>query len=231
MNSDAEAEPLPPPLNHASLAASAADWITNRIIEGHIDPGDKLTEVGLAELMGVSRSPVREALRALAREGLIKIEPRRGAFVAEFDRSDAADLYTCRLLLEPECARSSVGAMDDQRAAALTDIFAEMRAGVSADDPSAYVAALKQYNWTLLDGCPNRMLFSFAESSWRASLRYWNITVRSSPTYLRKSIRRNRAMQDAVLARDGELAAQVATAVLELGRDELLKVLSRLAPH
>jgi DNA-binding GntR family transcriptional regulator len=216
-------------LNHASLAASAADWITNRIIEGHIGPGEKLTEVGLAQQMGVSRSPVREALRALAREGLIKIEPRRGASVAEFNRSDAADLYVCRLLLEPQCAKSSVEAMDDQRAATLTEIFAEMRAAVVDDDPSAYVVALKQYNWTLLDGCPNRLLFGFAESSWRASLRYWNLTVRSSQNYLRKSLRRNREMQDAVLARDGEAAAKVATAVLELGRDELLKVLGRLS--
>ncbi|MDT4910208.1 MAG: hypothetical protein QOI69_3449 [Pseudonocardiales bacterium] len=223
------AEPLPPPLSHASLAAAAADWITNRIIEGHIEPGEKLTEVGLAQRMGVSRSPVREALHALAREGLIKIEPRRGAFVAELNRSDAAELYACRLLLEPQCARGSVEAMDGQRAATLTGIFTEMRVAVAADDPSSYVAALKQYNWTILDGCPNRLLFGFAESSWRASLRYWDLTVRSSQNYLRKSLRRNRGMLDAVLARDGEAAAQVATAVLELGRDELLKVLGRLA--
>jgi DNA-binding GntR family transcriptional regulator len=149
--------------------------------------------------------------------------------VAELNRSDAAELYACRLLLEPQCARGSVEAMDGQRAATLTGIFTEMRAAVAADDPSSYVASLKQYNWTILDGCPNRLLFGFAESSWRASLRYWDLTVRSSQNYLRKSLRRNRGMQDAVLARDGEAAAEVATAVLELGRDELLKVLGRLA--
>lgn len=219
---------LPPTLDHESLASSAADWITNRIIEGRIRPGEKVTEVSLAEQMGVSRSPVREALRALSRDGLITIEPRRGAFVSELDRHDVADLYECRLLLEPQCTRLATEAMDDQRVETLTTEFAKMRAAADQHDASAYVSALKTYNWALLSGCPNRLLFNFAESSWRASLRYWDLTVRGSNNYLAESLRRNRGMQPAILARDGEKAAQVATAVLELGRDKLLRLLSRL---
>jgi DNA-binding GntR family transcriptional regulator len=219
---------LAPMLTHESLATSAADWITNRIIEGRIGPGERVTEVSLAKQMGVSRSPVREALRALSREGLITIEPRRGAFVAELDRQSAADLYVCRLLLEPACCRYSVEAMDGTRADQLADIFAAMRLAAGQHDPASYVSALKDYNWLLLDGCPNRMLFGFAESSWRVSLRYWDLTVRGSQNYLGKSLRRNRGMQSAVLARDGAKAAEVAAAVLEMGRDELLKLLARL---
>jgi DNA-binding GntR family transcriptional regulator len=215
-------------LNHESLASSAADWITNRILEGRIGPGEKVTEVSLADQMGVSRSPVREALRALSRDGLITIEPRRGAFVSELDRDDAADLYVCRLLLEPQCTRLAAEALDDQRAQLLTTVFAKMRTAAQQHDRSAYVDALKTYNWTLLSGCPNRLLFSFAESSWRASLRYWDLTVRGSSNYLDESLRRNRRMQTAVLARDGEKAAQVATAVLEFGRDKLLRLLASL---
>jgi DNA-binding GntR family transcriptional regulator len=219
---------LPPTLSHESLASSAADWITNRIIEGRIEPGEKVTEVGLATQMGVSRSPVREALRALSRDGLITIEPRRGSFVSELDRDDAADLYECRLLLEPQCTRLAAEAIDDQRLELLSAEFGKMRAAAEQHDASAYVSALKTYNWTLLSGCPNRLLFSFAESSWRASLRYWDLTVRGSNNYLIESLRRNRGMQSAIVARDGEKAAQVAIAVLRFGRDKLLRLLSRL---
>jgi DNA-binding GntR family transcriptional regulator len=228
MSANSRTEALPPTLAHESLASSAADWITNRILEGHIGPGERVTEVSLATQMGVSRSPVREALRALSREGLITIEPRRGAFVAELDRQNAADLYVCRLLLEPACSRYSVEAMDDARADQLATVFERMRSAAGQHDPASYVSALKDYNWLLLDGCPNRLIFGFAESSWRASLRYWDLTVRASDNYLGKSLRRNRGMQTAVLARDGVKAAEVATAVLEMGRDELLKILARL---
>src|ERR1700739_5108370 len=86
-------------LRHDSLARSAADWIAAHIISGDIKPGKKLTETGLAERMGISRSPVREALQSLSRDGLITVEPRRGARVNRLDAQDAADLYTCPLLL------------------------------------------------------------------------------------------------------------------------------------
>ena len=109
----------PNAFSHPSLAASATDWIADRILQGGILPGEKLTETGLADMMGISRSPVREALRELSRGGLITIEPRRGAFVAELDDRHAADLYVCRLMLEPRCVAQSVAAMDDRLRAEL----------------------------------------------------------------------------------------------------------------
>lgn len=218
----------PPGLSHDSIAISAATWITDRILEGRIGPGEKITEASLAEQMGVSRSPVREALHALARGGLIVVEPRRGAFVAELDLDNAADLYACRLLLEPRCSGLAVQAMDSRRADVLTEIFARMRSAADQRDTGLYVLALKDYNWHLLDACPNRLLFGFAESSWQASLRYWDLLARSSPNYLTKSLRRNRGVQLAIETRNAGEAERVATAVLEFGRDELMKLLSRL---
>jgi DNA-binding GntR family transcriptional regulator len=217
-------------LKHASLASSAAEWITNRIIDGGIAPGEKVTEIGLAEQMGISRSPVREALRALSREGLITIEPRRGAFVAELDRKHAAELYVCRLMIEPACIGLSVEVITDQRESLLETTFTTMKQAVAERDAATYVSALKDYNWTLLDGCPNRMLFGYAESTWRSSLRYWDLMVRGSPNYLTQSLRRNRAVHRAVRARDSSEAEKVSVVVLERGRDELLKLLSKLPP-
>jgi DNA-binding GntR family transcriptional regulator len=215
-------------LQHASLASSAVDWITNRIIAGGIAPGEKVTEIGLAEQMGISRSPVREALRELSREGLITIEPRRGAFVAELDRNHAAELYACRLMIEPACIALSVQVITDSRQASLETMFATMKRTVAERDAAAYVSALKDYNWMLLEGCPNRMLFGYAESTWRSSLRYWDLMVRGSANYLTQSLRRNRAVHNAVRARDSDEAHKVSVVVLERGRDELLKLLSKL---
>lgn len=219
------------PIRHTSLASSAADWITTRIIEGQIKPGERITEVGLAEQMGISRSPVREALRSLSREGLITVEPRRGARVGELDRAHAADLYAARLLLEPECVRAAVAVITEARVAELGRILRTMTAAVQARDAAAYLSALKSYHWTLLDGCPNRVLFGFAEASWRSSLRYWDLLVRGSPSYLTQSLRRNRAVYAAIGRRDADKAAQVSTLVLERGGTELLKVLDKMGPR
>ena len=218
------------PIRHTSLAGSATDWITARIIDGEIKPGERITEIGLAEQMGISRSPVREALRSLSREGLITFEPRRGARVGELDRAHAADLYACRLLLEPECTRLAVAAVTDERVAELTAAFARMTDAVGEHDAAGYVAALKDYNFLLLDACPNRVLFGFSETSWRSSLRYWDLLVRGTTNYLGQSLRRNRTMHTAVRRRDADAAHAASVAVLEHGRSQLLRVLDKLQP-
>src|SRR4051794_41172042 len=102
-HTDILSEPLVP-AGHKPLSRTVADWLAERIISGETAPGTRLTEPRIAELAGVSRSPVREALRLLASEGLVEITPRHGAHVAHVGARNARDLYACRLLLEPRCA-------------------------------------------------------------------------------------------------------------------------------
>jgi DNA-binding GntR family transcriptional regulator len=216
-------------LRHDSLARSAADWIAAHIISGDIKPGEKLTETGLAERMGISRSPVREALQALSRDGLITVEPRRGARVNKLNAQDAADLYTCRLLLEPPCTALAAKALTDGTAAELDSAFQRMAAAVAARDPMEYVDALKHYNWTVLAACPNRILSDYAQSSWRSALRYWDLLVRGSGNYPAESLARNEKLHVAIRARAAAEARQAAVEILEQGRDELLRILGYLS--
>jgi DNA-binding GntR family transcriptional regulator len=213
---------------HASLARIAQDWIAAQIIEGHIKPGEKLAETALAERMGISRSPVREALRSLSGQGLIVVEPRRGAFVAELDADHAADLYVCRLLIEPACIREAALSIDDGALARLKETFDEMRATAESADSEGYVRALTSYNQQLLEACPNRVLFGYAESTWRQSLRYWALLVRHSGQYSQQSLRRNGKVFTAVRKRDADKAAEAATELLQWSREELLSVLTKL---
>ncbi|MGB4137714.1 MAG: GntR family transcriptional regulator [Microbacterium sp.] len=215
---------------HPSLAVAAQDWITNEILAGRILPGQRLAEEPLAEQMGISRSPVREALRSLASKGLIVVEPRRGAFVAEIDADQAADLYACRLLIEPECVRQAVVSLGGETLSGLADAFARMESAVRRDQADAYVSALEIYNRDLLDACPNRLLLGFAESTWRQSLRYWGLLARHTPTYLGDSLDRNTALHEAVMRRDGDAAAVALTRLLEWSRDELAGIIAALPP-
>jgi DNA-binding GntR family transcriptional regulator len=217
------------PLRHDSLARSAADWIAAHIISGNIKPGEKLTESGLAERMGISRSPVREALQALSRDGLITVEPRRGARVNRLNAGDVADLYACRLLLEPPCIALAAAALTDVTAAALEKTFERMAAAVAAHDSMEYEDVLKDYNWTVLAACPNRILSDYAQSSWRSALRYWDLLVRASDNYPAESLARNENLHAAIRARDAAGAEQAAIEILEQGRVELLRILGYLS--
>ncbi|MCE7482006.1 GntR family transcriptional regulator [Microbacterium profundi] len=213
---------------HPSLAVAAQDWITNEILAGRIVPGQKLAEEPLADQMGISRSPVREALRALAGQGVIIVEPRRGAFVAEIDANQAADLYACRLLIEPECVRLATASLSDATVAGLEATFERMQSAVQKGQADAYVSELETYNRDLLEACPNRMLFGFAESTWRRSLRYWGLLARHTPTYLGDSLGRNAAIHEAVTKRDGDGAAAAVAQLLSWSRDALAGVITAL---
>ena len=216
-------------LRHDSLARSAADWIAAHIVSGDIKPGEKLTETSLAERMGISRSPVREALQSLSRDGLITVEPRRGDRVSRLDAGDAADLYACRLLLEPPCTALAAAALTDATAAALENKFRRMAAAVAARDSMEYVDALKDYNWTVLAACPNRILSDYAQSSWRSALRYWDLLVRGSGNYPAESLARNEILQAAIRSRAAEEAKQAAVDILEHGRNAMLGILGHLS--
>jgi DNA-binding GntR family transcriptional regulator len=224
--------PGPPPdetLRHESLAHTAADWIAAHIISGAIKPGEKLTEIGLAERMGISRSPVREALQSLSRDGLIIVEPRRGARVGRLDAQDAVDLYTCRLLVEPPCIALAVDALSDAAMEELDRRFQHMAAAVARRDPTEYVDAVKEYNGVIVAACPNRILGGYAQSSARSSLRYWDLAVRGSADYLTKSLARHADMHAAIRARSAADAARAVTEILERGRDELVRILTLIA--
>lgn len=216
-------------LHHSSLSNLATDWIAQRILEGSIAPGQKITEIWLAEQMGISRSPVREALRFLSRDGLVVLEPRRGARVGQLDRRHAEDLYACRLMVEPACIRLAVQALDEPGRKQLDAVFTRMRKLREVNDATGYVSVLQEYNLKTIELCPNRILLNLAETTWRGSLRYWNLLVRGREDYIGESLSRNEAIHVAALAGDAEGAEQMAVAVLEKSREELGTLLSNLS--
>jgi DNA-binding GntR family transcriptional regulator len=90
--------------SHRPLRDKVVTELRRRIIDGVYAPGDRLTEDRLADAFGVSRNPVREAIRVLEAEGFLESQPRRGAVVARLSVSDIEDLFDVRLALEPLAA-------------------------------------------------------------------------------------------------------------------------------
>src|SRR5438132_4484728 len=124
-----------PLARNASLAAT--ELIRDAIVDGRLEPGRRLKEEELARELGISRTPVREALLVLQSEGLVAAEPNRGATVRSHDAEDLDDLYQLRALLEGYAARRAAARISEEalaglrasceRFAALVDAGAELR--------------------------------------------------------------------------------------------------------
>jgi DNA-binding GntR family transcriptional regulator len=115
-------------------AARVQEELREAILAGSLAPGARLRAEPLAERLRTSRTPVREALILLAREGLVDIEPRRGAIVRSFDASDLADLYDVRALIEPHAAWRAATHIGRDALTRLTAICAAAEARGAADD-------------------------------------------------------------------------------------------------
>ena len=94
-------------IQRQNLSSQALEEIRRLILEGNLAPGGPIVESGLAADLGVSRTPLREALHSLEREGLVTSEPGRGFLVAQLVAREAQELYPLRALLEPLALRLS----------------------------------------------------------------------------------------------------------------------------
>lgn len=101
------------PPSHLARAV-IEEKLRNAILDGRIPSGTALRQQELATLFGVSRMPVREALRQLEAQSLVRVETHKGAVVAPLDGEDAVDAYGLRLVLESEALRLSIPLLDDQ---------------------------------------------------------------------------------------------------------------------
>ena len=100
--------------NHRPLREIVYEELKNQILMGEIAPGTRMMEIELAEEMGVSRTPVREAIRKLEKEGLVTIEPRKGAYASDVSIKDMVDVLEVREDLEGMAAALAAGKATDE---------------------------------------------------------------------------------------------------------------------
>jgi DNA-binding GntR family transcriptional regulator len=110
---------------HQPLRDIVAGELRRLIVDGTLEPGERLVEDRLAEMLGVSRNPIREAIRILEAEGFIDFQPRKGASVATPTEQQAADMFDLRLALEPMGARLAARRPDPARIAQMKRILEE----------------------------------------------------------------------------------------------------------
>jgi len=157
-------QPAVAPLQIQSVVDHVYTALRERILAGDLPRGTKLRQASLAEELGVSRTPLREALRRLATEGLVDLSPNRGATVSELDFGDMRHAWSARVALEPGAARLAAERQDAESIAAMRDAVAEQRAVES--DRDASFAANRTFHLCLAAASGNPHLNRFAEMLW-----------------------------------------------------------------
>jgi DNA-binding GntR family transcriptional regulator len=140
------------------LAEQVLQQITDAVVTGRLRPGDKMVEKRLGEQLGVSRGPVREAIRHLEQMGLVEKVPYRGTFVSRLTQSDIEELHKMRELLEGLAVRLLAERRDPQAVAKLQAILNEMRQAAIADEPSRIIALDADFHDTLIELSEHKLL-------------------------------------------------------------------------
>lgn len=152
------------PVDRATVQSNVLNAIRNAIIYGELQPGTKLVETALAEQLGTSRGPVREALRQLHEEGLVTHVPYRGHFVAHITPAEVRELFSLRIVLETFAVRLATERLTHEALERLQSLILEMdQAAVRADLPELVESDL-EFHKTICELSGHSLLLSVWDS-------------------------------------------------------------------
>ena len=155
-----------------TLAAQVQERIREAILKQTLKPGVRIDQNKLAEELKVSMAPVREALKGLEAEGLVTIQPRRGAFVTEVSISDMDELYFTRRLIEGEAIFHAIPHMTEADFDDLHEMIAAMRRATDASDINTYIALNRQFHLRIYSSLGNGHLLQVIQMLWERSELY-----------------------------------------------------------
>jgi DNA-binding GntR family transcriptional regulator len=163
----------PSGVDELSMVDVIVDHIREGLGSGRYSPGQRLIESDITEALGVSRGPLREALRRLAAEGLLEITHHRGARVRTFDRRELMGIFELREVLEGLAARSAARAVksDSTLANRLRELAAEMNAATKAGRLQQYVGLNQELHDLIVDAADNPQLATLVRQLQTPTLR------------------------------------------------------------
>ncbi len=201
--------------------------LRNEISEGQFKPGERLIERKLCELIGVSRTSIREALRQLEAEGLIKVIPNKGPIVATVTPEEARDIYQVREVMESLACRDFAERASTSQIEALVGMLKHFERVVPQADGRELVKAKNDFYTILLDGCGNKLVKSFLLSL-HARISLLRSTSLSQPGRHLQSLKEISAIVRAIEQRDPEAAWESSVIHVRHAEAVALGVLAKL---
>jgi DNA-binding GntR family transcriptional regulator len=212
----ATAAAAPPRLAERALYEQVAEQLRGRIVAHTLAPGSWIDEQAIAAEYGISRTPLREALKVLAGEGLVTMKLRRGAYVTEVSRRDLDEVFHLLALLESDAAAAVATGATPAQLAELQSLHEQLEASV--DDRDRFFAANERFHMRLLEIADNRWRIQLV-----ADLRKVMKLNRHHSLFkqgrLQASLKEHRQLMTALKARNGERAQALMQQHMAAGRE------------
>lgn len=174
---------------------------------GELKPGQPIRQEAIAENLGVSRVPLREALKILEGEGQVVHQPHRGYLVAELSLPDLLEVYRIREILEAAAARVATEKLTDVDIQRIVEAQHDVETASAQGDLQAMTAANRRFHFAILEGCRMSRLVRIIQSLWNTTDAYRSVYY-NSPTNRERVEQEHREIVEAVLHRDAEWLIQ-----------------------
>ncbi len=203
-------------LQQEALWQRVVHALRRAIVTGELEAGLHLKEPALAQRYGVSRLPIREAIAQLEREGLVRSEPRRGAYVVGITDQVISDIYDCRLLIEAYALKRVAQSIDEEGLAALEELVDQMERDVMLDQVQSVAVCDLAFHRRIVELAGNRALASAWEPLTPLIATALGIAEAAVPD-LPAAVHGHRLLLDALRAHDPDAAVQELSAHLPVG--------------
>jgi DNA-binding GntR family transcriptional regulator len=205
--------PEAPPTSQTKVSA-AYDAIRRAIEEGALPPGQRLRMSRLEGELGMSPTPIREALRLLQSDGVVEHQPHRGMIVAEYTAEDVEEIFRLRVALEPIATGLAAERATEEQLAGISELHDKHAEAVAGEAAAAAVALNTEWHRAIYATCGSRILEEFITRLWMA-LPVRAVWVSSEA---RHSLEEHVAVMDALLARDAPRATVLMAEHLKRGK-------------
>jgi DNA-binding GntR family transcriptional regulator len=195
--------------SHKPLRESVYEQLKMRILKGTLKPGTRLMEVELADDLGVSRTPVREAMRQLEKEGLVEIKPKRGAYVSNISVDDMIDTLIVRKELEGLCAELAAKAINEELSEQLEGIMRQYTQAINNADTEEIIHYDEAFHRCVSEITGNRTLIETYTICQDRTLRFRYLYYEDFKRY-ESMPAEHKAIADAIESGDAERARRTA---------------------
>lgn len=195
--------------NHRPLREIVYEELKRQILVGEIAPGTRMMEVEMAEDMGVSRTPIREAIRKLEKEGLVTIEPRRGAYASEISVKDMVDVLEVRQDLEGMAAALAAEKVTEEEKQAFIKVNSEYEEAIRSGNTDEIIRCDELFHQLIVSYSGNKTLNQLLSQVQELALRFRYIYYDDFSRY-EKMPKEHEEIEEAILSGDSQKARIVA---------------------
>lgn len=218
------------PLRRRRLVDDAAQMLRRAILSGRFPASARLRQTDLADQLGISRTPIREALVRLHDEGLVELLPGGGVRVKSMNLDEAVELYDLREVLDGLAARLAAGRATAAALGRLDKSLQRMAECVERQDPNRWFQAHVDFHDEILRAAGNRPVGRLS-SVVRLSIRHFHPLLLRTERRLERAYEEHRQIYEAIAARDGEAAERLARTHIANAKEIVLKVMPQGGSH